>query len=317
MHLRAGEARQLRVPLRCARFGGMRLGGCRVRAFDRFGLVVDEGHIESKHPLSVYPDAEHLQRLLRPLRTQPFVGNQVARVKGDGIEFADIRPFVAGDRLRSINWRASARRGELHVNEYYPERNADVVLFLDSFAEARDADGGTLDSAVRASAALAAHFLARRDRVGLVGFGGTIRWLTPSSGPRQLHRIVETLIETEIRFSYVWGRLDLLPARTLPPQSLVLALTPLLDQRPINALADLRRRGFDLVIVEISPLRSIGPPRDAIESLGQRLWEVWRRGLRYRFERLGVPLVVWDDGHPVGQALEEVRGFRRAAARVR
>ena len=60
------------------------------------------------------------ERLLRPLRTQPYVGNQVARVEGDGIEFADIRAFVAGDRLRSINWRASARRGELHVNEYVP-----------------------------------------------------------------------------------------------------------------------------------------------------------------------------------------------------
>jgi uncharacterized protein (DUF58 family) len=311
--LGAGGARELALPLVCRHFGGYRVGGYVVRAFDRFGLTVDEGRVEPALPLAVFPEAEHLQRLLRPVRTQPFAGNQVARTKGDGIEFADIRPFVAGDRVRSINWRASARRQELHVNEHRPERNADVVLFLDSFAEVRGAEGGTLDRAVRAAAALAAHYLERRDRVGLVGFGGFVRWLTPSTGSRQLLRIVETLIETEVRFSYVWPQLDLLPARTLPPQSLVLALTPLLDQRPIDALADLRRRGYDLVIVEVSPLAYVSEPRDAVEGLSLRLWRIWRRALRYRYERLGIPVVEWQEGRLLGPALEEVGAFRRGA----
>jgi uncharacterized protein (DUF58 family) len=312
----AGAERDLALPLVCRHFGGYRVGGYVVRAFDRFGLAVDEARVEPELPLAVFPEAEHLQRLLRPLRTQPFAGNRVARTKGDGIEFADIRPFVAGDRVRSINWRASARRQELHVNEHRPERNADVVLFLDSFAEVRGADGGTLDRAVRAAAALAAHYLERRDRVGLVGFGGFVRWLTPSTGGRQLLRIVETLIETEVRFSYVWPQLDLLPARTLPPQSLVLALTPLLDERPIDALADLRRRGYDLVIVEVSPLAYVAEPRDAVEGLSLRLWRVWRRALRYRYERLGVPVVEWHEGRLLGPALEEVSAFRRGARRA-
>ena len=63
---------------------------------------------------------------------------------------------MPGDRLRSINWRASARRGELIVNDRHPERNTDVILFLDSFAEARTARAeSTLDRAVRAAATLA------------------------------------------------------------------------------------------------------------------------------------------------------------------
>jgi uncharacterized protein (DUF58 family) len=315
--LRAGEERAFALAVRCSHFGGYRAGAYVVRAFDRFGLTVDEARVEASLPLAVFPEAEHLQRLLQPVRTQPFAGNQVARTKGDGIEFADIRPFVAGDRVRSINWRASARRQELHVNEHRPERNADVVLFLDSFAEARGADGSTLDRAVRAASALVAHYLERRDRVGLVGFGGFVRWLTPSTGSRQLLRIVETLIETEIRFSYVWSQLDLLPARTLPPQSLVLALTPLLDERPIDALADLRRRGYDLVIVEVSPLAYVAEPRDPVEDLSLRLWRVWRRALRYRYERLGVPVVEWHEGRLLGPALEEVSAFRRGALRAR
>src|SRR4051794_30378464 len=189
VRLRAGEERTLAAPFAAAHFGGYRVGACRVRLFDRFGLVVDEGRLEAELSLAVFPEAEHLQRLLRPLRTQPSAGNQVARVKGDGIEFADIRPFTPGDRVRSVNWRATARRQELYVNEHHPERNADVVLFLDSFAEARQTDNGTLDRAVRAAAALAAAYLERGDRVGVVGFGGVVRWLTPASGSRQLQKI--------------------------------------------------------------------------------------------------------------------------------
>ena len=114
--------------------------------------------------------------------SQPAISSPACRA--DGLEFADTRAFVPGDRLRSVNWRASARRGELIVNERHPDRNADVVLFLDSFAEARSGrrGDGTLERAVRAAATLAGRYLERRDRVGLVTFGGVLRWLEPGGG---------------------------------------------------------------------------------------------------------------------------------------
>jgi uncharacterized protein (DUF58 family) len=89
--------------------------------------------------------------VLRPFRTQVFAGNQVAREKGEGIEFADMRPFAPGDRVRRVNWRASARRGELWVNEYHAERNGDVVLaVLDDGTGLHGAAEGTGLSIVRA-----------------------------------------------------------------------------------------------------------------------------------------------------------------------
>ena len=78
--------------------------------------------------------------LLQPRETQVFSGNEVSRRKGEGIEFADIRLWGPGDPLNRINWRASARRNELWVNESHPERNTDVIIFVDSFAEARLGD---------------------------------------------------------------------------------------------------------------------------------------------------------------------------------
>jgi uncharacterized protein (DUF58 family) len=260
----------------------------------------------------VYPGEAEVRRLLAPRDTQSSSGNEVARVKGDGIEFADIRPFVAGDRIRRINWRASARRGDLWVNEAHPERNTDVILFLDSFAEARLGGRGTLDLAVRAAAAIAGQYLARRDRVGLVGFGGILRWLLPGSGIVQAYRIADALLDTEIVFSYAWKDVEILPRRTLPPQALVLALSPLLDERGVSALLDLRARGYDLAVVDVSPL-PFAPPGPQLDELAHRVWRLQRDALRYRYERAGVAVAEWREGEPLQVAIEEVRSYRRHA----
>ena len=155
-------------------------------AHDRFRVFRYERSLDFKLPLKVYPRPEVVKELLRPLETQVFTGNLVAREKGEGIEFADLREFVPGDRVRRINWRASARRGELWVNELHAERNSDVILFLDSFTEARRENESTLDRAVRATAALVERLPRARDRVGLVSFGGVLNWLLPSTGVTQL-----------------------------------------------------------------------------------------------------------------------------------
>ena len=114
------------------------LGRVDVRARDALRMVTWEARVERRRRLKAYPSPLTLQRLLSPLETQAFAGSEVARVKGDGVEYADIRDFVPGDRVRSINWRASARRQGLVVNERHPERNTDVVLFVDSFVDVRD-----------------------------------------------------------------------------------------------------------------------------------------------------------------------------------
>jgi uncharacterized protein (DUF58 family) len=306
--VRSGERRHADLRLGCSRWGAYRLGPVRVRTVDRFELIAHRAVFDSEATLRVYPTIEHLRSIVAPRETQPHAGNLVSRRKGEGVEFADIRPFVPGDRVRSINWRASSRRNELLVNDRHPEQNSDVILFLDSFSELRRDGRSTLDLTVRAAASLAAGYLDRRDRVGIVGFGGTVRWLLPSTGTPQLYRIV---------LSYAWKDIDVVPSRTLPPQALVIALSPLLDERTVNALVDLRRRGFDLVVVDLSPLSFTQPARGRVGDLAYRLWGLQREALRYRYEDLGVPVVEWDGSGPLQTAIEEVRAFRRHAALAR
>lgn len=318
VRLGSGEERTLPLTLRCERWGSVELGDIRLRARGRIGMLTWEGRVLRPHRLSVYPRPELLQSLVAPLETQLASGDLVARVRAEGLEFADTRGFVPGDRLRSVNWRASARRGELIVNERHPDRNADVVLFLDSFAEARGSDeaDGTLERAVRAAATLAGRYLERRDRVGLVTFGGVLRWLEPRGGLVQRYRLIDALLETGVEFSYAWKDVNIIPARTLPPKALVIAVTPLLDERSITALLDLRARGHDLAVVEVSP-EDIVSPGKGIDALAYRLWLLRRSELRARFELAGVAVARWSDEHPLDAGLEGVRAYRRRAHRSR
>lgn len=313
IHLADEAQRELSFPLSCARWGGFRVGRVFIRTNDVFGLFTHEAVLDERVPLKVFPRDEAARNLLRPLETQVYSGNHVAAQRGEGIEFADLRPFVPGDRVRHVNWRASARRRQLWVNEHHPERNADLVVFVDSFAEARRGAQSTLDPAVRAAASIVGRYLRQRDRVGFVSFGGFLNWLLPSSGTRQLYRIVDAMLDTQIVLSYAWKEVDVIPRRTLPPKALVIALTPLLDDRSTAALLDLRGRGFDLVVVEVSPLSFLPQPEDRAGELGLRLWRLRREAVRGRFERAGVPVAVWGDESSLAQALEEVSAYRRHA----
>jgi uncharacterized protein (DUF58 family) len=312
--LPADDRREVRIELGADRWGVHAAGPPLVRARDRLGAFTLEGDLGRACELRAYPSIDRLRALVAPLRTRPVIGSQVARERGEGIEFADLRPLAPGDRVRHINWRATSRRRVPYVNVQHPEQSADVVLFLDTFAAAEHAERGTLDAAVLAASSLASAYLARRDRVALVSFGGVVQWLTPSAGTTQLYRIVDALLASDIRRGHAWRDVTRLPRRLLPARALVLGLTPLLDDRGIGALLDLRARGYDLAVIEISPLRHTPAEADAAHRLPLRLWSLQREALRARFEAVGVPVARWHYPQTsLELAIEEVIGFRRHA----
>jgi uncharacterized protein (DUF58 family) len=313
IQLPAGTQRHLAIKLISSRWGTFKIGRLLVESHDRLGFFTFEQLLDQTLVLRVYPREEALARAIRPLETQVFSGNEVSRRIGDGIEFADVRTFVPGDRVRRINWPQSTRRGELHVNDVHPERNTDVVIFLDTFSELGVDGDSILLMTVRAAASLARHYLNRRDRVGLVSFGGTLRWLHPRMGVTQAYRFVDALLSTESQFSYAWKGIDIIPTRTLPPKALVIAITPLLDERTAAALFDLRGRGFDVAIVEVSPAPFLPVPSGRQDRLAYKLWALKREALRYEYRKAGIPISTWHRGESLTGALEEVRTFRRFA----
>ena len=315
--MRSGEQRVFEWHLRCRRWGAFRLGELSLRSRDRFGLFSFDERCDRRLPIKVFPSYERLRKALRPARTQAFSGDFVSRFKGEGIEFADIRQFAPGDRVRQINWRVSARSGQLAVNQMHPERNTDVVIFVDAFTDLRGPNRSSLDLAVKGAAGLADHYLARRDRVGLIAFGGTLRWLRPSMGAEHLYRLVDSLLDTEVVLSYAWKGIEVIPRRMLPANALVVAFTPLVDERSVAGLLDLRGRGHDLTVVELSAAAFTSPGPTEADRIAYRLWEMERQALRSRYQALGAPIVLWDPSQPFQAAVEEVSGFRRYARLAR
>jgi len=81
----------------------------------------------------------------------------------------------------------------------------------------------------------------------------------------------------------------------------------------VRALLDLRARGFDVAVVEISPVPFAPAAPGEAEGLAHRLWLLERAALRYRFEAAGVPVAEWRDGSPLARPMEEVSAYRRHA----
>jgi uncharacterized protein (DUF58 family) len=297
------------VPVRCDRWGNHRVRAT-VTSYDGFRLFVRRRDVEAA-PVRVHPRTEHLRSLVRPARLLGLAGSHVSRTRAEGIEYADARPFVPGDRMRSVNWRLSARRDSLWVGERHPDRNADVVVFIDLFAAAGTALDSTLDVTVRAVAAIGEAHLAANDRVGLVGLGGVLRWLAPGMGDRQLHAVVDAVLDSAVIASDAPKDLDVIPVRGLPPRALVVALSPLLDTRAAALFHQVCGRGFDLVVVECSPLGFAAPGPDAAALAAHRMWRLERAVARDQLIATGAVVVEWERGRPFAEVLHQIRTWRR------
>jgi uncharacterized protein (DUF58 family) len=308
--LRAGEVRTLVFRIDSPRWGLYPVGALQLLGLHHLAMIGARAEREATRVVRVYPRIEQLRRLVQPHATRPASGSRPARVSGDGIEFAEIREFRAGERVRRINWRASARRGQLLVSDRLPERSSDVVLFLDSLTEAATDQESTLDFAVRAVAALVGAHLRGRDRVGLLNFGGELDWVLPSAGARQHYRIVDAVLSSESARLLRWRDLRLIPRRVLPPQSLIVAVTPLLDWRVNRALLNLRARGYDLALIEVDPLRFAEHARAAYGEQAWRLWLLERELIRNQFRRAGVPVGRWSADRPLAAVVEELASAR-------
>jgi len=319
MTLRPGQTAswsyQISYPVR----GVYDLGTLLVRVRDRWSLRWQERrHVDHKR-VRVHPRSAPLRGLPRPLRTQTSVGDYVSRAFGEGIEPGDIRQFAPGDRIRQVNWRASLRLGTLYVTQQHRERNADVVLMLDTMAQVGTASVTTLDVAVRAAASLATAYLARKDRVGLIVYGGVIDWVRPGSGRAHYERIADSLLRADVVFTYVTKDLKLVPPRVLPPHAFIVALTPLLDRRFTQAAVDLVARGFDVLVLVVSPvdLMRAGVGVSPIDQLACRLWTLERRARLDELRRHGLPVIDWNPADPLEAAIAGLDRRRHRAVPVR
>ena len=286
------DGRQARFVVTPERWGRRQIGTLEVTLRDRWRLA--EGHATMTLPrLDCYP-APARQRTTVVLRRLPNrLGEHPARTSGEGIEFFGVREYVPGDRQRSINWAASTRRGRLQVNTFAAERSQDVVLLVDSTSDVGQPGSSALDLALRGAGAAARAYTDARDRVGVITYQwGAVSWLAPGLGRRQVYRIIDSMLASDAGYTR-GASFARLPRAALPPGALVVVFSPLLDQRFVEALRDMRERGFSMLVVDV--LNTEPPARRRPEDrLARRLWRMEQEAIRFSLRELGIPVVHWD-----------------------
>ncbi|MBZ2407990.1 DUF58 domain-containing protein [Streptomyces sp. L06] len=234
----AGGTRELRTPLRPSRRGAAVAHSVTVRSYGPLGLVSRQATHPVPGRLRVLPPF-HSRRLLaaKTARLRELDGRTSALGRGEGTEFDSLRRYVPGDDTRSIDWRATARRSEVAVRTWRPERDRRVLIVLDTgrTSAGRVGDAPRLDAAMDAALLLAALAARAGDRVDLLAFDRELRaQVRGKPAPQLLPALVDGLASLEPRLVETDTRgLAAEILRSTPRRALVVLLTTL-DATPVE-----------------------------------------------------------------------------------
>jgi uncharacterized protein (DUF58 family) len=269
----------------------------------------------------------HLTTLPRPalFDTDAFarpsdglVGQHRSARAGEGNEFAGIRPFRAGDRMRRINWPRSIRAGELRVNSTWADLDSHVALLIDAtddfgVSEGIDGRASSLDGAVRAAGAIAEYYAPRGDRVSLRTFGSaTIESVRAGTGRVQLRRILEALARlTPGNSSLMMSRRSRGRTMLRFDAQLVVMLSPLIAPDALDAAVELARQGVAVIIVDTLP-DHVTQDDDQYVALAWRIRLLERRRELRMVVAAGIPVVEWRGPGSLDQVIRDIS--RRTSA---
>lgn len=216
--------------------------------------------------------------------------------------------------MRRINWKVSARTRELHVTSTWSDRDTEVVILLDSGTEVGVSEGidgrsSSLDTAVRAAASIAEHYLRHGDRVRLIDTGTTVGGVRAGSGRAHLRRILDVLVHAD-RGGRQQDENQLARRHRIRSDSLVIVLSPLLRQAMLGYIVTLVHSGCTVIAVDTLP-PDAGEVIDVAEHdakawpLAWRLRLLERRAELDRLGDLGVPTVGWRGAGTLDEVLRD------------
>jgi len=311
------EEVDLAFPLRSQRWGRRHLGPAVLRATAAHGMLRCGPLATGAGLVTTWPLQEEFVATDAVPRAAGLVGLHRSRRLGEGTDVAGVRPFLPGDRLHRVNWRVTQRTGRLHVTSAYSDRDAEVLLVLDSRQDLGRPPVSCLDTGVRAAAAIAEHYLREGDRVGLMDLGHYLRGVRTGNGRAHLVRILDVLLDVRPLHWYdladraaIQLTMANLPT-AVPAGALVVVLSPLAGEAAFRLLAGLAWTGRTVVTVDTLP-PDARPEPGLWADLAFRLWRLEREGDIVRLGDVGVPVVPWRGTGSLDQVLRDVSRAARA-----
>lgn len=291
-----GSVVQASFAVRTTRWGTRHVGPCTLGAMSLWGAYRAGPVTGPATTIAALPQPAAFDAKAPMPAPRGMVGLDRSRRSGTGSEFAGIRPFQSGDRLRRIHWPSSLRTGSLNVTQTYADQESHIVVIVDATSDIGDREGidgrpTSLDLTVRAAAALAEHHLARGDRVTVRAFGATaFPTLLPRTGSAHLRRVLAALGSIEVASE---RRVDAgAVTRGLPAGALVILLSPLLSDVSFEVMGRLATAGSAPVVVDTLPADLGLGGTEALDLA----WRIRRLGRSLDVAALaerGVPVIPW------------------------
>jgi uncharacterized protein (DUF58 family) len=289
-------------------------------------------------PQEILKKIRRIEIRTRRLVSDVFSGEYQSVFKGRGIEFTEVREYLPGDDIRSIDWNVTARTGHPYVKKFDEERELTIMFVVDA------SGSGAFGSVNRFKAELAAELCAvlafsatrNNDRVGLIMFSDRIeKVVPPAKGRRHVLRVVREVLysKPEGTGTDIPMALDYL-ANVVRRHAVVFVVSDFQAKNYERALSVSNRR-FDLIAVDVSDPRESELPRVGLVELedaetGERMTvdagdrrfverfarEIERRRAEkeQRFRKLGVDRIEVSTDRPYVEPLE--RFFRMRARRA-
>jgi uncharacterized protein (DUF58 family) len=227
-----GEARRVATDLLPTRRGDVAAGGVTIRTVGPLGLGGRQATVPVAGRLRVLPEFASRRHLpSRLARLRELDGRAAVQVRGAGTEFDSLREYVIGDDVRSIDWRATARRADVVVRTWRPERDRRVLVVVDTSrtSAVRVLDAPRLEASIEAALLLATLATHAGDRVELLAFDRRVRArVAGSTGRRVLPAFADALagIQPEL-VEADWAGIAAQVRDRLTQRALVVLLTAL------------------------------------------------------------------------------------------
>jgi len=166
------------------------------------GFITRQGKDATPATYKVYPNMKDISKYsLSALSKNIFLsGIKKIRTATTGGEFDSLRAYNEGDSEKTVNWKATARKNELIVNTYVPERNQYIYVLLDASRVMNSVYNNIkmIDYGINASFLLADHCIRGGDNIGLIAFDSEVRRVVkPGKGAAQFSLLAEELYNVE------------------------------------------------------------------------------------------------------------------------
>lgn len=231
MEIPSRENRVLQYELRPVKRGEYSFGQVNIFVKTIIGLTSRRFQFEKERMVPVYPSYIQMRKYEMMAISNNLVNQGVKKIRriGHNLEFEQIKEYVAGDDFRTVNWKATARAGQLMVNNYQDEKSQQVYSLIDKSRVMRmPFEGMTLlDYAINASLVISNIAIRKDDKAGLITFQDKVSSMLPASKRnKQMNLIMEALYKEKTAFREAdYSRLFVTLTRKIHQRSLLLLFT--------------------------------------------------------------------------------------------